>query len=334
MKAKLLFKILFTAGCIALFKPAALAQFAPAAGMQGSTAIHRDSSAFKAWAIGCTITRGYMDIAIPDSGFTTVGDANSAVGPAGQAGVVSLGDAGTATLTFANPIYNGPGFDFAVFENGFYTNNPLAFLEFAFVEVSSDGVNFVRFAATSNIQDTTQIPMTGVDCALVNNLAGKYTAGYGTPFDLDELKNEAGLNVDQITHVRIVDVVGSVAEQFATHDHLGHKVNDPYPTAFASGGFDLDAVGVIHTTGTTGVAALNNNYLQLLVYPNPSAGGQVYLNLTGDIEDARFKVYDVQGNVLQQGAITAQRSVIDIRSFSAGLYFISVNSFVTKLIVE
>lgn len=334
MKAKSLLSFWFITIVGVLFIPVANGQFAPAAGIDGSTAIYRDSSAFVAWATGCTINRGYMDIALPDSGLASVGDANSAIGPAGQAGVVSLGDAGVATLTFNNPIYNGPGSDFAVFENGFYTNNPLAFLEFAFVEVSSDGVNFVRFTATSNIQDSTQIPMTGVDCALVNNLAGKYTAGYGTPFDLEELKNEPGLDVNHITHVRVVDVVGSIAEQYASRDHLGHKINDPYPTLFASGGFDLDAVGVIHALGVTDVASLSNSKTLVSVYPNPSKAGRVILKVSGSEPTADFKVYDAQGKSMAGGLIQQGQKEIDTHGFDIGMYFIAVNGIVSKLVIE
>ena len=58
--------------------------------------------------------------------------------------VVSLGNGGSITLTFAEPIRNGAGFDFAVFENGHVDT----FLELAFVEVSSDGAVFVRFDST------------------------------------------------------------------------------------------------------------------------------------------------------------------------------------------
>lgn len=36
------------------------AQFAPATGFDGTTAIHADSSAFVAWATGCTVERGPM----------------------------------------------------------------------------------------------------------------------------------------------------------------------------------------------------------------------------------------------------------------------------------
>jgi len=90
------------------------AQFAPAADMIGTTAISKDSAVFVEWANACAIQRGYLDIATPDSGFANYGDGNSAIGTAGQNGFVSLGDGGTATLTFQNPIYNGTGFDFAV----------------------------------------------------------------------------------------------------------------------------------------------------------------------------------------------------------------------------
>ena len=131
----------------------AVAQFAPSVGQMGTTAIHADSSIFIDWASGCTIIRGNQDISSPSLGITTVGDNSCAIGKAGQNGVVSLGDGGEAILTFNSPIINGIGFDFAVFENSFSD----LFLELAFVEVSSDGINFFGFPATSLTQDTLQI---------------------------------------------------------------------------------------------------------------------------------------------------------------------------------
>ena len=70
-----------------------------------------------------------------------------------SSGVVSLGDGGYGILTFDEPIDNGLGWDFAVFENSFSDD----FLELAFVEVSSDGINFFRFPATSLTQDIVQV---------------------------------------------------------------------------------------------------------------------------------------------------------------------------------
>lgn len=42
------------------------AQYAPAAGLPGSTTIHKDSSVFVAWATGCEVARGPINILDPD----------------------------------------------------------------------------------------------------------------------------------------------------------------------------------------------------------------------------------------------------------------------------
>ncbi len=331
---RVFFKTIVIGFCLACLISAAEAQFAPAAGIPGSTALYKDSAIFVDWASTCNVQRGYMDIAIPDSGYTTVGNDNAAVGKAGLAGVISLGDGGAATLTFTRPIYNGPGFDFAVFENGFYTQSPLAFLELAFVEVSSNGTDFFRFPATSNIQDTAQTPMTGVDCSLVNNLAGKYVAGYGTPFDLEDLKDEAGLDVNNITHVRIIDVVGSVNELYATRDQYGHKINDPYPTAFASGGFDLDAVGVINSRSATAISDLDNAKIDFSIYPNPSRAGYVLLQSDNNLIAQKIRVSDLTGKVLYQTGVSGLNTRISTEGLAAGLYFVTVGSKTARLLVE
>lgn len=317
----------------------ASAQFAPAAGLPGSTAIWRDSSVLVSWASGCTVQRGYADVAQPDSGLTTVGDGNSATGAAGTNGVVSLGDGGTATLTFAHPIYNGPGFDFAVFENGFPTGETgLAFLEFAFVEVSSDGINFERFDAISHIQDTAQLPMVGIDCSLVNNLAGKYVNGYGTPFDLEELNDKPGLNINSITHVRVVDVVGSVNSTYATYDSEGNKVNDPYPTPYPSGGFDLDAVGVIHAFTGTAVEEIRNQKPEIRLLSNPVMDEDVTLLVSEILVGANVALLNITGELLYSAELLTANCLLPTANLPQGLYFVTVanasNTITQKLVVR
>ncbi|HWB64127.1 MAG TPA: T9SS type A sorting domain-containing protein [Chitinophagales bacterium] len=310
-------------------------QFAPAAGLPGSTAIPKDSSAFVEWATGCDVQRGFMNIADTALGYASVGSNSSALGKAGENGVVSLGDGGIATLTFNYPVYNGPGFDFAVFENGFTTNDSnLAFLEFAFVEVSSDGVNFFRFPATSNIQDTTQLVQEGIDCSLVNNLAGTYVANYGTPFDLDDLAGTSGLDVNNITHIRVIDVVGSIQNQYATYDMNGHKINDPWPTPFASCGFDLDAIGVIHANVPNGIAQVVPPGTGL--FPNPVKQGQITtLKTEGAVE---ISVSDLNGREIMRSSFAGGLMQLNTTGLSAGLYLVNIVSaaarFNTKLIVQ
>ena len=236
---------------LALVPVALWAQFAPAQGQPGTTAMHADSSAFVAWATGCVAEPGPMNITNLDAGLAGSGwPASNVIGyPQGTMGVTCLGDGGMATVTFASPICNREGPDFAVFENGFANaQNPnLWFLELGFVEVSSDGENFFRFPAYSNTQTETQLDGMGcIDPSQIHNLASKYGAMYGTPFELDEVPDDPLLDKDHITHVRIIDVIGNIDPEYATYDCQGNPINDPWPTPFASCGMDLDAVGVIH----------------------------------------------------------------------------------------
>jgi hypothetical protein len=223
--------------------------YSGAPGTSGSEAIHMNDSALVAWATGVDeLVRGPSDIANTELGYASHGTGNSALGsPGGDSQddvyeVVSLGDGGWITLTFNNPIRNGEGWDFAVFENGFSDN----FLELAFVEVSSNGTDFFRFNSVSLTPVTTQIGGFGsLDPTNIDNLAGKYRTGWGTGFDLDELSMVSVLlDVNAITHVRIIDVVGSINPAYASYDSLGNIINDPYSTPFTTGGFDLDAIGV------------------------------------------------------------------------------------------
>jgi len=224
--------------------------YAPPAGQPGSTAVHKDSSAIISWATGIEIYQGWVNIADTSvkyngSNKATFGYPAMALGNAqgGSTDVVSLGDAGIAVLTFDRPIINGPGPDFAIFENGLSDT----FLELAFVEVSSDGNRFVRFPSVSLTPADIQVGGFGsLDATNIHNLAGKYRQGYGTPFDLDDVKDSTGVDTDNIRFVRVIDVTGNIDDIYATFDSRGNKVNDPWPTPFHSCGFDLDAVSILH----------------------------------------------------------------------------------------
>ncbi|MDX5428831.1 MAG: T9SS C-terminal target domain-containing protein [Bacteroidota bacterium] len=207
----------------------------------GSTAVPADTSLIVRWADQCSVVRGYLDMSDKSLGRVSHGWDSLALGMADNQ-VVSLGDSGVATFYFDPPISDVPGMDLAIFENSFDDR----YLELAFVEVSSDGQNFYRFPSSSLTQSQVQTgPFDFTDPTDLHNLAGKYRGGFGTPFDLKDLDSVQGLNLQAVTHVRIVDVVGSIAPSIATHDASGRIINDPFPTPFPSGGFDLDAVAVL-----------------------------------------------------------------------------------------
>jgi len=292
--------------------------FAPEPGAVGSTAIHKDSSIIIGWASGVEVTRGPIFIEGPGNGNATYGIDSFGIGPADGLDVVSLGDGGEAIITFDAPITNDVGPDFAIFENGFIDH----YLELAFVEVSSDGINYTRFEATSEIQ--TDIQLTNFDtvnCRYVNNFAGKYKANYGTPFDLDELASTPGLDIDNVTHIKLIDVVGTINPTYGTFDSQGTIINDPYPTMFESGGFDLDAVGVIHSEQLS----LSEFELGLEMYPNPTSG-LVYIEFNQEFE---YQVFDSEGRILIE---KTKKSTLDLSPYQEGIYYIEFYSNNTTLV--
>lgn len=296
------------------------AQYAPQAGLAGSTAISATSGQFVTWATGCTVQRGYMNIASPSLGYASAGDSSLALG-APDSYIVSLGDSGVATLTFANPIIDGPGADFAVFENGFRNtaDSSQAFLELGFVEVSSNGVNFFRFPATSLTPTDVQLGNGNyIDATKLNNLAGKYIGMYGTPFDLAELNGVAGLDINHVTHVRIIDVVGSVTGH-SSHDHNGNIINDPYPTPFASCGFDLDAVGVINAGNVSVASVMEHATVQ--IYPNP-ATDKIIVSFEEPVSGIHASLTTLTGNVLLEMTFARTRQVIPVAEYPAGMYYL------------
>ncbi len=294
-----------------LFSLVMRAQYAPPAGEEGSTAIHADSSVFIDWASQCAVERGWMNIADTTLGKTIYGDETNGVGKADN-GVVSLGDGGVALFHFEKPVINGPGWDFAVFENSFADD----FLELAFVEVSSDNENFFRFDAVSLTQTQTQIETFGtLDATKINNLAGKYRAFFGTPFDLEELKYRPGLDVNHIVAIRVVDVVGSIDTAYATYDNQGNIINDPWPTAFETGGFDLDAVGVINHN-VSAVSEMTNQ--KNTIYPNPCNNR---LNIKGKFESVA--VFDAYGRLLKMVQKSGSPQ-ISLSGINAGLLLVKI----------
>jgi hypothetical protein len=296
--------------------------YAPGAGIIGTTAIHKDSSAIVSWGSNCRVVRGYKQIDSIQFGFATNGDSSSAVGiPDGV--TVSLGDSGIAIYTLAMPIFNGIGADFTIFENGFSST----FLELAFVEVSSDGINYFRFPSFSNTQPFSQIGTFGrLDATNIHNLAGKYQVNYGTPFDLEDLPNHSLLNKWNITHIKIIDVIGNITPQYTSYDSQNKKVNDPWPTPFPSSGFDLDAIGLIHVNG---INSIEEKSKKIAIYPNPFID-----NITIEIEEeiTSVQLISISGAVINLNTIKS----LNLSRLSRGVYFLKIktktNFYVQKVV--
>ena len=296
-----------------------VAQFPGPAGTPGSTAIHRDSSILINWAKSIELDLGPQDITDTESPLVSTGDGAFALGPADGDGIVSLGDGGSAILSFDPPIVDGPGFDFAVFENAFI----YGFFELAFVEVSSDGSHFERFEAVSLHGDSIQFDpfTTAMQSELLNNLAGKYVKNYGTPFDLAELEDHPMLDKNAIRYVRIIDVVGSIDPLYGSTDTDGFYINDPFPTPFPSSGFDLDAIGVINQfVSTEQRYDYSDSYM---VCPNPTSAQAKLIASDESAHNALegvLNVESIEGRVLKIVNGYRPGTYFDISALQPGIY--------------
>ena len=211
---------------------------------------------------------------------------NRVLGPAtgDNLDIVSLGDLdsiqigqgvepGQITLSFSEPIRDCNGYDFVVFENGLVSLintgggsiKGQMFAELGYVEVSSNGVDFVRFPSVSLTAGLVGMYGT-IEISDVYNLVGKHPNAEGvctgTPFDLREIAGEESVvsgvvDINSINYVRIVDIPGSgdfedeavklvdpgswpLWDFYANN----HPIYDAWVT-FESGGVDLEAVGVL-----------------------------------------------------------------------------------------
>ena len=202
--------------------------FAPPAGQPGSDAVPRTDSRIVGWA---TLVEEYLPGSDVSEQFQ---DTTQALGPAegNSFQICSLGNGGSITVSFGRPVPNGVGPDLAVFENSFDD----FFLELAFVEVSSDGVNFFRFPNRSLTP-----PTGGIDATDITGLASKYRQGFGTPFDLADLPDSPLLNKGAVTHVRLLDIVSGTEV-----DSEGGVIYDP-TFGINSAGVDCDAIALLES---------------------------------------------------------------------------------------
>ena len=309
---------LLVVSIIILFCPMLMAQFPPPSGHPGTTAMYKDSTAFRAWASGCTVEIGYINfvdttITYQGSNRANFGFPQDAIGVPDNF-VITLGDRGFATLTLPAPMYDSAGPDFAVFENSFGDG----FLELAYVEVSSDGQHYVRFPSVSLTIESPQIPTFGIlDATKIHNFAGKYKIFYGTPFDLADLQDSTGIDLNAITHIRILDVGGCIDPGYQSFDSEGHVINDPWPTPFNTGGFDLDAVGIIHIDPQSVPNPQTSFPIQ--IYPNP-VRDKLHIH-NGSFSPVKLTISDIFGQQHMTDYPIQEKAEIDMSNYPAGIYF-------------
>ena len=169
------------------------------------TGVGRDDERIVAWAIDWLAPVAFgTDV---DEHWQTP---ERAMGPATgrSTDIVSLGAGGYIEVFFEGQVFNDDGDDFAIFENSLLST----FLELATVKVSSDGEHYAKFRVIY-LGTAPVDPFGAHDPSLMHGFAGRHVAGVGTPFNLDELKDDpvvqaSLVDLGAISSIRITDVIG------------------------------------------------------------------------------------------------------------------------------
>jgi hypothetical protein len=119
----------------------------------------------------------------------------------------------------------------------------------------------------------------------------------------------------------VVDVVGCIQDEYARYDSQGHKINDPFPTPFDTGGFDLDAVGLIHDQ-SSGIPD-SKNTPEVRIIPDPCRSeARFFSDFAGTLH---VDISDVTGHVLLHSEFSSGMS-INISELPDGIYFVTFTS--------
>lgn len=201
-------------------------------------------------------------------------------------------------------IFNGPGYDFIIFENAFL--NPInkgIFAEPAKVSVSQDGVHFIEFPYDRE----SLVGLAGISPVIGSKDPFVHPACGGDAFDLDDV----GLSF--ITHIKIVDFT----EIIPTLD----KTNKYYNPEHLLSGFDLDALSSRYVLDEASVSVNQipkNDRFHL-------SQNDDFIRISSQVLDTEFvaKIFDLYGqNLLTMTFIKYVQ--IPINTISNGIYLIQI----------
>jgi len=117
--------------------------------------------------------------------------------------------------------------------------------------------------------------------------------------------------------------VGDLHDRFARYDSQGHKINDPWPSPYWSGGFDLDAVGVIHQRGeVTGLPTFVRSEESIRVFPNP-ANSVVNVRFVKGDDFMHFNIELI--NLAGQILISSSNKQLNVSGIPNGLYILKIS---------
>ncbi len=227
--------------------------------------------------------------------------------------VCSLGLGGEIIIGFKDKrIVDGPGVDFIVFENAFYSKlAKRLFAEPAVVSVSMDGVNFFEIPFDINTLD---------GCAGTrptkkhNGLDWDTSLCGGNGYDL------ADFGVSEIRFVRLVDTSGYLLA------HPEHKYYDATIT-----GFDLDAIVGLYPRELVELTSVNEPRIDQMV--KISQNGDIATIECNGFSGASAKIFSATSELVYSANFN-NRMEIRLSEMPSGMYFAVAEAFGQRVVAK
>lgn len=227
--------------------------------------------------------------------------------------ICSLGFNGRIIVGFREYVLvDGPGVDFTVFENPFYSPyTGKVFVEPGIVSVSKDGIHFYAFPCDS---------LTLVGCAGRTPTNGDQdpfdpTVSGGDTFDL------ALIGLDTVRYIQIQDWTWYLVQ------HPNHPYYDP-----TLSGFDLDAVVGLHLVPAS--TSLSSSQIQVPAFHCRYLSQSQEIHLTVQHHPYSYTLYSYMGAIVKSGECGSSFCVISCEGVTPGLYLLRVGNHVCKVAIH
>jgi outer membrane receptor protein involved in Fe transport len=142
-----------------------------------------------------------------------------------------------------------------------------------------------------------------------------------------------GLVIIEPISVKKDSVFGKTIFNF---DSNGRRINDPWPTAFASSGFDLDAIAVLQNK-QTGIKNLRAEIINPICYPNPLHQNENLQIQLASANESTIKIYNRIGQLLMESNYRSSQIVLPLHFNESILLLECLQNnqvFKTKIILQ
>lgn len=121
---------------------------------------------------------------------------------------------------------------------------------------------------------------------------------------------------------------GNAAIPGATNQSFTPTLNGNYAVELTENGCTTtsDCIAIL-SVGTDEIGAMTS----ISIYPNPAVEECV---IVSDQLDKNYRITDNSGKLVKEGTITTHQTVVDLRDFNQGIYFLTVENQVFKLVKE